>query len=294
MQPDSIAELINAEKFPAAVKHLAQSFISTHETSSRISMLFATQQRWLLCHLALGNYYRDTQAGASGTTRRRLSQLVVENDVASYNTFQAFFDEALKYDIIHPVDSAGSAHDVLFEPAPAVVFVLAHWYRIHFEALDLVDGGSRVEQFVADPPNMLARIQPIMADALLSNPEVRVPGSLYTVFTWVNAGGLLMDRFIAGVDYEQLFEPDKFFTNVTAIGKLAQSVGLSRAHTSRTLSSAELLGGLGWTGQRGHSPIWISRGFYDEYARAQAHKLAIFDRALDQAASAIEPPDRSC
>jgi hypothetical protein len=38
-----------------------------------------------------------------------------------------------------------------------------------------------------------------------------------------------------------------------------------------------VVGGIGWSGHRGRSPLWISLGFYQEYAMAQAHKLLIVD-----------------
>ena len=72
---------------------------------------------------------------------------------------------------------------------------------------------------------------------------------------------------------------------------LAQRLKLSRTHLSRKLRAAEALGSIGWQGQRGHSAMWVSPGFYREYAMAQAVKLAIIDAAFSlPCASPLEGP----
>jgi hypothetical protein len=48
----------------------------------------------------------------------------------------------------------------------------------------------------------------------------------------------------------------------------------------RRFSRHARLGGLGWTGARGRSALWISAGFWREYHTAQAVKLAIIDAAF--------------
>jgi hypothetical protein len=56
---------------------------------------------------------------------------------------------------------------------------------------------------------------------------------------------------------------------------------LSRTHLARKLREAEAMGSLGWEGRRGHSVMWVSRGFREEYASAQAIKLSIVDHACE-------------
>lgn len=271
--------------FPRVILLLARNFIAAYQASPRTAALFATQQRWLLCHAALASHFRALQNGRSGLTRRGLGNLALQEGIASRNTAYAFFDEALKYDIVRPV--AGDGWPDLVVPAPLTLSMLVHWYSVHFQALDLIDGGDRTARFIADPENMLTFLEPLAARGLLSSPEVRSPGPLYAIFTWADAGGLLMDRLIAAIDVEALPRRDKLFTDVHTISHLAQSFGLSRAHTSRKLSAAESIGGIGWSGRRGHSQIWISRGFYEEYARAHARKLLILDDAFAEASAAL-------
>lgn len=275
------------EAFPRAISLLARNFIAAHKASPRTAALFATQQRWLLCHAALAFHFEAVRTGRPGLTRRGLGTLALQQGIASRNTAYAFFDEALKYDIVRPVSGGGCLDTVV--PAPVTLSMLIHWYSVHFQALDLIDGGDRTSCFLADPENMLTLLEPLAARDLLSNPEVRSPGPLYTIFTWADAGGLLMDRLIAAIDLEALPRWDRLVTDVNTISYLAQSFGLSRAHTSRKFSAAESIGGIGWSGRRGHSQIWISRGFYEEYARAHARKLLILDHAFTEVSATLSP-----
>jgi hypothetical protein len=62
---------------------------------------------------------------------------------------------------------------------------------------------------------------------------------------------------------------------------MAVRLGLSRTHLARKLKEAEELGSIGWDGRRGHSIMWVSKGFRMEYAGAQAIKLSIIDHACE-------------
>lgn len=278
--PDhDVGFLLGTEAFPHAMRQLARDLITLHDSSPRTAELFATQQRWLLSHATAAYHFVAANAGEPGLTRRVFGYLALRHGIASRNTAHAFFDEALKYQIVQP---AGDDTDQVV-PSPTALSLLIHWYAVHFQAFDLIDGGDRAARFLARPDSTLAHVQPVVAQALLSSPEVRVPGPLYTIFTWADVGGLLMDRLVAGIDLDTSPTSDRFLTDVTSISHLARAFGLSRAHASRKLSAAESIGGIGWTGRRGRSPIWISRGFYEEYASAHARKLFILDAALAEA-----------
>ena len=269
--------LMATDGFRRAVGLLAEGFIAVHVADPRPAALFATQQRWLLCQAALAQHFRASTGGGPGVTRSGLGHLALVYGVASRNTAYAFFDEALKYDIVRPL-----ADGETVVPSPATLSLLKHWYDIHLRVLDVMDGQDRSPRFQADPDG-LARMAPPVADALLASRDVRAPGPLYTIFAWADVGGLLVDRLVAGIDWQVRLAHGGYLTNVTAISDLARAFGLSRAHASRKLAAAESIGGLGWTGRRGHSRIWISSGFYAEYAEAQARKLLIIDKAFSAA-----------
>jgi AraC-like DNA-binding protein len=161
-------------------------------------------------------------------------------------------------------------------PTQATLDAIHGWIGIHLGTLDRLDGGERLETYLATP-GALATLQPRIADGLLSSAKVRAPEQTFSLFTWLNNGGLVMDWLIAGIE-----EPrgERIATGGVSTVMLAQRLKMSRTHLSRKLRAAEGLGSIGWLGQRGHSVMWVSPAFYREYAMAQAVKLAIIDDAF--------------
>ncbi|MES5097815.1 hypothetical protein ABUK73_06260 [Agrobacterium sp. BA1120] len=281
--------LIETDAFRHAAQLLARNLVAIYSSAPRTAGLFASQQRWFLCHAALAHHFRALDNREPGLTRRAIGNLARQFGVSSRNTAYAFFDEALKYGVIRPVQGDDSVAARLVEPSLETLSLLKHWYFVHFQALDVIDDGDRAARFAVQPDSVLAIIQQSVSPALLTNQSLYHPGPLYTIFTWADSGGLLMDRLIAGMDHHENGEQSSFLTDVSAISHLAQSFGLSRAHASRKLAAAEAIGGVGWNGVRGRSRIWISRGFYVEYARAMANKLAILDEAFAEVCERLMP-----
>lgn len=280
---DETRELIEAKEFSRAVFLLARSFVAVYESLPRAAVLFATPQRWLLCHAALSDYFRAVRRVGAGLTRRGLGNLAQQYGIASRNTAYAFFDEALQHNIIRPIAGSRGGPSDQVGPTQLMLSMLVHWYSLHFQALDLIDGGDRAARFLIEPERMLILIEPLAAHALLSSREMRSPGPLHAIFAFADREGFLIDRLIAGIDPEALRKQGRLLTNVSSISQLTQLFGLSRVLASRTLAAAESIGGIGWSGRRGRSQIWISRGFYEEYARAHALKLRILDDAFAEA-----------
>ncbi|MFK0161055.1 hypothetical protein [Rhizobium sp. NPDC090279] len=272
-----VDRLIATEMFPHALQQLAYSFIAVHEASPILAELLATQQRWLLYQAALAHHFWSVHTGGPKLTRLTLVHLALQNGLSSRNTANSFFAEALRRDIISPIGAPHDDDTGEVVPSSAALSLLPNWYQVHFEVLDRLLGGDRRDWFLGAPEHLLTFVQPHFAYALLSSPDIRAPGPLYTIFTWADAGGLLMDRLIAGIDPDSVGEQDRHLTDISAVTHLARASGLSRAHTSRKLSAAEVIGGIGWSGRRGRSALWVSRGFYEEYAMAQALKLLILN-----------------
>ena len=281
---DDVKRLTASRGFAEAVGFLAGSFVASHAAAPRMSALFATQPRWLLCLAALARHFRAAGTDTPGVSRRDLGHLALRHGIASRNTAYVFFDEMLKYGILHPVFPEDDTDEVV--PTSEALAALVQWCAVHLAALDQIDGGDRWGRFCAESERLLPFFVPLLAEGLLACPDVRMPGPLYRIFAWTDAGGLLMDRLVAGID-RQALQPGGYLTDVSSITHLARAFGLSRAHANRKVAEAESIGGIGWTGRRGHSCIWISRAFYTEYASAQARKLVIFREAF--AASEGEP-----
>ncbi|MQB11605.1 hypothetical protein DXT96_17330 [Agrobacterium sp. ICMP 6402] len=280
-----IDALVQTASFTAALRLLAGSFTSLYEGSPEMTALFATRQNRLLCHALVALYFKKrsicvAEASEPFLTREDFARLALKNGLASHDVAYIFFKQALKRGLTRPVTQSDSDRVDGVPPSPLTLAMLAHWYDVHFQALDLIDEGLRASRFIERSETMLAHIHPRVAQALLSNPEVRCPGPLSIIFNWFDAGGLLMDRLIAGIDSEGPLEHGRRLTDVKTASQLAQSLSLSRTHVSRKLAAAEMIGGIGWSGRRGRSALWISQGFYEEYARTQARKLLILDDAF--------------
>lgn len=227
-QAGSADRLIAERAFPLALRFMARGFLAAHEAAPRTAALFATQQRWLLCHAGLAQYFLAARRGGAGLTRRGLGLLARQHGIASRNTAYAFFDEALKYEVVLPV---GMGEEVV--PSALTLSILTQWYGLHLHVLDLIDGRCRSARFLAEPERLLTHLVPRVGMTLVSDADLYRPGPFYTIFTWADAGGLLMDRFIAGLEEGAVPEAGNMLTDVSPISSLAEAFGLSRAHTSR-------------------------------------------------------------
>ena len=274
-------EILSHPALEACVRGQAQTLLSMQEGAPRIASVFATQQRWLMAHAALAQYYRrEASEAGSGLLAERFLEIVEHHDIASRNTAAAFLKEMLQYDIVRVVPNSATRHRML-EPAPAVLAALFGWHVLHLATLDRLDGGGRVARLNAEPA-LLGAIEPLVADGLIGSNEVRDPEATFSLFTWINEGGIVMDRLIVGCG--QPASDGRIPTDVTSVSVLAQRLKLSRTQLGRKFAEAEAMGSLGWCGARGKSPLWVSADFRRQYLSAQAVKLAIIDAAFEACA----------
>lgn len=264
---------------PACVRAQAMAMQQAYQGNPRASSVFATQQRWLMAHIGLALHFRrDPSDYRKELTAARFADVTVQHAVASRNTAHAFIKEMQHYNFL---EAGPTADDGRIRPLqlPAMTLEpLIGWIHMHLNTLDALDGGNRLETFQARP-QMLAKLQPLIADGLISSAPVREPQQTFSLFTWLNNGGVVMDWLISGVDPRDAGR-ERIPTGVLSIGDFAKWLKLSRTHLARKLRDAEALGSVGWLGQRGHSVMWISNEFYGEYLAAQAVKLAIIDAAF--------------
>ena len=271
-------EIASHPTLERCVRGQAETLLSMQETSPRIASVFATQQRWLMAHAALAKFFRNeaTEPGRGLLAEHFLDE-VVRHNIASRNTGSAFLKEMLKYEIVAFVAGGGGRGRPL-EPAPALLMALFQWHSLHLSTLDGLDGGARVARFHAQP-SLLSSVQPRIADGLIASGEVRAPEKTFSLFTWINEGGIVMDRLMAGCG--EAHDGARILTDLTSISALAERLRLSRTQLSRKFSQAEAMGSLGWSGTRGRSALWLSADFRREYHAAQAVKLAIIDAAFE-------------
>lgn len=261
------------------VRTQALAMITAFRADQRRSSVFATQQRWLMAHLGLALHFRrDPGDYRKQLTTSRFLDVIGQHSVASRNTADAFIREMLHYNFIEYLENSEDRRIRPLQPTAASLGAVTGWLLAHLQTLDSLDGASRLANFLQQPDG-LARVQPLVADGLLSSSPVREPKQTFSLFTWLNNGGAVMDWLISGIDPDH-GGLDRIPTGVVSIGDFANWLKLSRTHLARKLRDAENLGSVGWLGQRGHSVMWISNSFYQEYMSAQAVKLAIIDSAF--------------
>jgi hypothetical protein len=198
IMPMTVDDILVHPALEPRVRGQAQSLLLIQEASPRIASLFATQQRWLMAHAALAQYFRsEAKEAGAGLLAERFLESVERHTLASRNTAAAFLKEMLKYDIVRFVENSEGKRQRPLMPAPTVLMALFHWHALHLATLDGLDDGTRAASFRARPA-LLGEVQPLIADGLIGSGEVREPEKTFSLFTWINEGGLVMDRLIAG------------------------------------------------------------------------------------------------
>jgi hypothetical protein len=276
----SVDEIAGHADFHGAIRRQAQSMLQLYEANRRLSSVFATQQRWLMAHVGFALHFRrDKLDQRSGLHAARFFEVIGKHQVASRNTADAFLKEMQKYKFVRCLPEGRDKRRRPLEPTEASLEALFGWLLAHLATLDGLDGGERLQRFMA-ATDTIAAIQPRIADALLSTHAVRQPERTFSLFTWLNNGGIVMDWLISGMQDADA-DAERITTGVASIAEMAEWLKLSRTHLARKLAEAEALGSIGWQGRRGNSVMWVSKGFREEYTMAQAVKLAIIDEAFE-------------
>ena len=278
----TLEEIAGHPALHRCIRVQAQAMNQTYETNPRLSSVFATQQRWLMAHIGLALYFRrEPDDYRKELTAARFIDVIRQHSVASRNTADAFIKEMLHYGFIEYAPATQDGRIRPLQPSVVSLEPVTLWLMAHLHTLDSLDGATRLALFLARP-DALAMVQPRIADGLLSSNPVREPKQTFSLFTWLNNGGVVMDWLIAGVDPDHA-GLDRIPTGIVSIGDFAKWLKLSRTHLARKLRDAEDFGSIGWLGQRGNSVMWMSPDFYQEYMTAQAVKLAIMDAAFTEA-----------
>jgi hypothetical protein len=239
-----------------AIRQQSRLLLEAYEANPRLASVFATQQRWLMAQTALALHFRiDATGQPLGLTAARFFEAIARNGVASRNTADAFVKEMLKYGYAQRA-TAGAldrrTHPL--EPTQASIDAVRGWLMVHLSTLDRLDGaeggGRRLATFFGDP-QALAALQPLIADGLLSSRQVRAPERTFSLFTWLDNGGIVMDWLIAGIE-DTAAGAGRIPTGIVSTAAMAAWLKLSRTHLARKLRAAEAMGSIGWQGKRGH------------------------------------------
>lgn len=253
-----------------------------YDGSPRLSAVFATQQRWLMAHIALALFFRSHDDPAERqVTVAHFLQSVQAHGIASRNTADAFAKEMLNYQFIRTLSVQTDKRARPVGMTEDSVETVVAWVALHLSTLDALDDGRRMAIFSARP-SLISRIEPRIADGLLARPAIRKPSGTFSLFAWLDKGGMVLDRITAGLA-DVPASAARIPTEIISATEMAQWLNLSRSHLMRKLREAEALGSIGWSGKRSQSAMWVSRGFLNEIIEAQAIKLAVIDTAFEGA-----------
>ena len=266
------------------VRVQAQSLLSVHEASPRMASLFATQQRWLLAHAAVAQYFRnEAEEAGAGLLVERFLEIVERHQpgepqhrVGVSQGDAEVRDRPFRRQQRGPSPPAAGARAGGGDGAvPLARAASCDARRIRWRR----QGGGASAR-----PALLGAIQPLIADGLIGSATFAIRPETFSLFTWVDEGGIVMDRLIVGCE-QGADGLERIPTDVTSVSALARRLELSRTQLGRKFAEAEAMGSLGWSGPRGRSPLWVSADFRREYHAAQAVKLAIIDAAFEACAA---------
>lgn len=262
----------------------SEALLKAYSAKPRLSSVFATQQRWLMAHAALGLHFTaDPNDERSGFSAARFFDVIRTYAVGSRNTADAFLKEMLNYGYIDYLPGGIDRRVRPMQPSQESVEALHGWMMAHLATLDALDNGGRFATYMGGGVT-LAALEPHIAIGLLTSQPIREPQRTFSLFTWLNNGGVVMDWLISGIA-PTAPDVERIPTSVLSIADMAAWLKLSRSHLTRKLREAEAMGSLGWVDKRGRSTMWVSRGFRNEYIMAQAQKLAVIDAAYEAAQS---------
>ena len=273
-------EIANHPRLASCVREQAATLLKIQQFDPRTASIFATQQRWLMAHLALALCFRAMAAGVAASLQAtKFVEAAVAHRVASRNTADAFLKEMHKYGYVKDAPGGGDRRSRPLTITSVSRDAIVGWLAVHLNTLDGLDDGNRRAVFVAAPESIV-HIHPLLADGLLASPMIRNPDSTFSLFTWLNEGGIVMDWLYAGLADEPPGSSERIASTVVSFADIGDRIHLSRTHLTRKLRMAEAMGSVGWVGARGKSTMWVSAEFVRQYRHNQAVKLAIIDAAF--------------
>jgi len=289
--PLAANDLVSNLAFFTAMQASARQMTALFSENPRLSSIFASQQRWLMAQLGLSLHYgRDPRDPAKGLYSGRFISAAVDHRIASRNTAAAFIQEMLVYRFVRYSENPPDHRMRPLEPTDVAVQSVVKWLYAHLAILDTLTGGERAAA-LAENPALFAKLQPVIAQGILENHQVRNPGETFNLFTWANSGGLVMDCFISMIE---AFDPQapRVLAGPVSSAEICQRYMISKTHLKRLVNKAAEMGSLGFETVSGTNTLWLSHGFVKEYWTYQAEKFAIIDAAFHQETASAEPVRR--
>ena len=154
------------------IKKQSSIFLQASHTDPRLASVFATRQRWLLAHAALGLYFRDGGPGTRSITLSRYLQEVARYGIASRNTADAFVKWMLHYGYVETIPDPADRRARPMALRPQTLSMVHDWAVAHLTTLDQLDSGRRLPVFLANQ-NAFPQFEVEIAHGVLTNPLIR-------------------------------------------------------------------------------------------------------------------------
>lgn len=290
-------EIAQHPQISGILKKQASRFLEIVLARPKVPAVFGTQQRYLLTQLAMAMVFESKGCGILLT---HYLDAVQRHGIASRNTAQAFVQQMIHYGMCIMAESEKDRRArPLFLSRPPVE-ALEQWMLAHLCSLDQLDGGNRALSFRQDPA-LLERVHPLIVRQVFLLKTTMDPKGAFSLFTWINDGGLLMDKMISsipdpvsnpisdpvsgavsGAVPDGTAQDEQVATTITSFDELSDTLRVTRTHISRKILEAEKAGYVGWSGKRGASPFWVSKNFVRDYQTYQIDKLVTVEWAFAQ------------
>ncbi|MBD9373233.1 hypothetical protein IB238_11450 [Rhizobium sp. ARZ01] len=202
--------------------------------------------------------------------------------MASRNTAADFIKEIVDIGFAYPVEQHSDRRKRLLQTTDVAHQSMSHWLELHLSLLDGLDGGNRADCYRSDPA-MIGHLQPMVAGQLLDARGVRTQGPAFDLFTWTNAGGMVMDQLIASIEACGEIDglaAERLPAGTISVNEVSRRFNISRTHVKRLFDKAIEMGDVGWNAGRGGASVWVSQRLLREYLQYQADKYAIVDMAF--------------
>lgn len=287
--PMDVESLVANPAFPAAEALVAARLIALQGASPKLPRLKSNHRKWLITQslYAIASQ-RDPAEPLSGLTASRLIDTVIEIGAASRNTASAFLLEMLTYKFLREVPDVPDKRVRILELTDISILGMRTWFEAHMQALDTLDGGTRVAVSAAEPA-LFPLAQRHAARALVESPAWRNPPDSIAGFAWSDAGGMILHHLMTMIP-EGHREGGRVMIGQVVLSDLAERYTISVSNVKRMFSRVEKEELAGWTQQRRRGTFWMSEAMVGDYLRWEAEKLAALDAAFHHACQTLAIP----
>lgn len=278
------ATLLGNPAFAHCLHGAAGDLLAAHQKIPREVRYLADIQKWMLSQATISLHFAHLlDPERPPLSPGALLELLRGTQVASRNTILSFLQEMRQYGLVAPLPDADRRRRNL-SATPHAEAVFAIWFETHLRALDLFDGGQRVN-LLQRRPDLLARAQPLMTARLLHDPAWTLPPQAVALFTRTASGSNILHHLASRAPWEGA-------SQWVAIGSVtAQAIAgqylISQSHTARLLSRAAEAGLLRWHGTGHARRCEISQDLVRQYRLWQAVKFAALSAAVSTAAATM-------